>query len=111
MDMDAATARKFKRNEFPVEARLDLHGKTEDEAFHAVQSFIKNSYSKGLRCILIITGKGEILQPQAPRWIRLSDDLAPLILDIVHPDKPGLGGQGVLYILLRRNREIVIAKT
>ena len=35
-DLDKNTATKFKRGEFKIERRLDLHGYTEDEAWEAV---------------------------------------------------------------------------
>lgn len=102
-DMDGRTAQKFRKNEIKIEARLDLHGKTEDEAFEATISFIKNAYARKLRCILIITGKGQILQPQVPKWLHLPA-IKPLILSVTHPE-PRLGGTGALYILLRRQRD------
>ena len=102
-DIDGRTAQKIRKNEIKIEARLDLHGMTEAEAFEAVPAFIKKSYAKKLRCILIITGKGQILQPQVPKWLRLPT-VKPLILSVTNPE-PRLGGTGALYILLRRQRD------
>ncbi len=114
-NIDANTARRFKRGEFKTEAELDLHGYTENKAFDAVVSFVKQSYLKGYRCIEIITGKGlhqndeddifanrGILKNRVPQWLNLPD-IRPLVLALHHPEHRQ-GGSGVIRILLRRQR-------
>lgn len=114
-NIDANTAKKFRRGEFGVEATLDLHGYTEDRAYMAVNSFIKNCYSQGKRSVLIITGKGikkesddffnqkGILKERVPEWLN-SAELRPFVLSFVHPhENLKLGGSGALLILLRRH--------
>lgn len=114
-DIDRNTATKFKRGEFKIERRLDLHGYTEDEAWEAVTNFVKNSYIDNLRCVLIVTGKGKphpddedfvprrgILKEKVPQWLN-SRELRPLILSISYSQIKD-GGEGALYILLRRKR-------
>jgi len=113
-DIDKQTLKRFKREEFGVEASLDLHGFTTDEAFEAVHRFILSAYNQGKRAILIVTGKGlphpeqdifeakGVLKQQVPKWLK-SDELAPMILTFIHPSQK-LGGSGALYILLRRKR-------
>ena len=49
--VDKATMRKFKKEEFAVEAVLDLHGFNEDEAFEKVDNFIPQCYNTGKRSI------------------------------------------------------------
>lgn len=115
-NIDANTARRFKRGEFKTEAELDLHGYTENKAFDAVVSFVKRSYLKGRRCIAIITGKGlhqndedgtfagrGVLKERVPQWLN-QPDIRPLILAVHHPEHRQ-GGSGVIRILLRRQRE------
>ena len=115
--IDKATLRRFKREEFPVEATLDLHGLTEDEAFEKVDNFVPLCFSQGKRCVVIITGKGlavhenddifttkGVLKRQVPQWLNMSR-LRALILVYKHPSER-LGGSGALYILLRRNKDI-----
>ncbi len=115
-NIDAGTAKRFKRCEFPIEASLDLHGFHEDEAREAVFEFVQKAYLSGKRCIIIITGKGLSrsedkdnfliskgkLKESVPLWLN-SKDLRPLILAYNHPPAK-LGGSGALYILLRRQR-------
>ncbi len=100
--MDKSTEKKFRQSKFEIEAALDLHGFRESEAFEKVNAFIKTSYALNRRCILIISGKGEVLKEALPRWLK-SEELSPFILSSRHPE-PTLGGTGALYILLRRKR-------
>lgn len=114
-DIDRQTMRRFKREEFPVEAALDLHGFTEDKAFAAVNRFITDAYLAGKRCVIIVTGKGlshddedifapkGVLKERVPQWLN-NENLSHLILTYIHPS-PRLGGSGALYILLRRRRQ------
>ncbi|MBR2299736.1 MAG: Smr/MutS family protein [Alphaproteobacteria bacterium] len=113
-DIDKQTMRRFKREEFGVEANLDLHGMTTDAAYEAVRRFIVSAHNQGKRAVLIVTGKGlphpeqdifeskGILKQQLPIWLK-SDELSPMILTFIHPSQK-LGGSGALYILLRRKR-------
>lgn len=116
--IDKSTLKKFKKEEFPIEATLDLHGKTEDEAFVLVDEFIPKCYNLGKRCIVIITGKGlnihknediftnkGILRKSVPLWLNTLR-LRSMILVYKHPSEK-LGGSGALYILLRRNKKLV----
>lgn len=115
--IDKTTLRKFKREEFNIEATLDLHGLTEDKAFTEVNNFIVQNYSKGKRCVVIITGKGltvreeddiftpkGILKKRVPQWLDMPQVRA-MILTYKHPSER-LGGSGALYILLKRNKNI-----
>ena len=114
-NVDASTAKKIKRNKFEIEAELDLHGYTVDKAYDAVRDFIFDSYNRGKRCVLIITGKGYktedddifsnkgVLREKVPEWLS-SFDVRPLILSISNPPEK-LGGSGALYVILRRHRD------
>jgi len=114
-DIDKQTLKRFKKEEFGIEALLDLHGFTVDAAFSAVKRFIISSYNQNKRAVMIITGKGlphkeqDIFAPKGslkqsvPLWLQ-SDELKNMILTFIHPS-PKLGGNGALYILLRRNRK------
>lgn len=115
--IDNSTLTKFKREEFKPEAVLDLHGMTENKAFDAVENFIARCYNRGMRCIIIVTGKGlphsedddifatkGILKKSVPQWLNLPH-LRSAILIYKHPSAK-LGGTGALYILLRRKRKL-----
>ena len=108
--MDGHLAKRFKREEFKVEAVLDLHGTTEKAAFERVCDFVKQAYQSKKRCILIVTGKGldetlfserGVLRKSVPNWLSNSE-ISSLILAYKNPTE-ALGGAGALYILLRKN--------
>ncbi len=45
-----------------IEATFDLHGHTQESARAALLRFITNARGRGLRCVLVITGKGSIVR-------------------------------------------------
>jgi len=106
--VDRRTAEKFRRGQLAVEARLDLHGLTQEEAHRALASFIRQAHGSGLRTLLVITGKGGlgdgrgVLRDAVPRWLN-EGDLRPRVLSCAWA-QPRHGGAGALYVLLRRQR-------
>lgn len=113
--MDAKAHRKLVRGKLDPEARIDLHGMRVDEAHPELINFILRSHAKGRRLVLVITGKGQgpgpagplpyqrgILRRQVPHWLR-QNPVAPLILE-TRPAAPKHGGDGALYVYLRRRR-------
>src|SRR5207244_11199318 len=56
--LDRASAERLKRGRYPIEARIDLHGMTQDDAHGMLGDFIASSARAGRRCVLVITGKG-----------------------------------------------------
>jgi DNA-nicking Smr family endonuclease len=98
-----------------VEARLDLHGMKQREAHAALRRFLKSAQAKGHRHVLVITGKGAdrsasrsfyeeeergVLRQAVPHWLRLPD-LAPIVVEFSSAPRR-LGGEGALYVRLRR---------
>ena len=112
--LDRITAEKFRNGRFKIEARLDLHGRTEKEAFAAVVDFVHHCFSMKRRCVLIITGKGikkeddtwyepkGIIREALPGWLN-HPDIRPFVLSVVQA-LPVDGGNGAFYILLKRQR-------
>ena len=106
--VDRRTAEKFRRGQLAVEARLDLHGSTQEQAHRALASFIQQAHANGLRTVLVITGKGGfgdargVLREAVPRWLN-EGDLRPRVLSCAWA-QPKHGGAGALYVLLRRQR-------
>lgn len=114
--IDKHTLQKFKREEFTIEATLDLHGKTETMAYAAVDDFIPRCYATGKRCVCIVTGKGlnvhpdtdilatrGVLRQLVPQWLN-EPRLRGMLMVYKHPSER-LGGLGAIYILLRRNHK------
>lgn len=102
--IDKATAERLRRGRYPVEATLDLHGMTQDEAHRALTRFVAGSRAAGRRCVIVVTGHGRssggILRHAVPRWLDESA-LRPHLL-LTAPARPQHGGHGALYLLLRR---------
>ncbi|WP_336278768.1 Smr/MutS family protein [Bartonella sp. CB175] len=104
--LDHITHRKISKGHYPIEARLDLHGLTQDEAYFFLKKFLQSSQKNGLRYVLVITGKGRspgsdgILFQFVPHWL-----LTPAFRYYVHEFEQAAhqhGGCGALYIRLRR---------
>ncbi len=104
--VDTPTMARVRRGEYKIEARLDLHGMTLDVAHQQLQEFVETSYHARKRCVLVITGKGGReegrLQQEVPRWLAFSQ-LSRMIL-MVSSAQPKHGGDGALYLLLKRRK-------
>lgn len=104
--VDRATAERVRRGHYPVTARLDLHGMTQEEAHRALAGFVAASRSGGKRCALVITGHGRlsggVLKAAVPRWLA-EPGFRRHVLAIA-PARPQHGGDGALYVFLRRAR-------
>jgi DNA-nicking Smr family endonuclease len=98
--LDKASWKNFHSGKIRIEARLDLHGHTAAKAHHEVRHFLELAHGSGLRCVEIITGKGEILARELPHWLN-APSLRPLILALAHPHAANTGS---VRILLRRRR-------
>lgn len=108
-DMDRRTGDRFRKGQLVIDARIDLHGMTQAQAHGALAGFVHHAWAQGRRCVLVITGKGTwsggagVLRAAVPRWLADSA-LRPMILAI-HPAQPKDGGDGALYVLLKRHRD------
>jgi DNA-nicking Smr family endonuclease len=99
---------RLARGTEPIEARLDLHGRTQREAHAELLSFLRRAQREGARFALVITGKGTrldeqgVLKRQVPLWLRLPEFRSYVIgFDAAHAAH---GGEGALYVRLRRAR-------
>ena len=108
--IDKRTAERFRRGKMKVDATLDLHGHSQEQAHQKLVPFLRHSYDAHRRCLLVITGKGMrsegkgVLQRMLPLWLN-DAIIRPYILgfDYAPRDK---GGEGAYLILLRRQRDI-----
>lgn len=113
-NIDRATFERFRKGGMDIEATLDLHGLTQQQAFAETKRFILRCHNNGSRCVLVITGKGGkkktdnifestgVLRENFQHWIN-SGELRPKILAFA-PAIPKHGGGGAFYILLKRQR-------
>jgi DNA-nicking Smr family endonuclease len=102
------------RGREPIEARLDLHGHTQSEAHAALLKFVRRAQADGVKTALVVTGKGGtknardetagrgVLKRAVPLWLALPEFRRFVIgFEDAHV---GHGGQGALYVRLRRAR-------
>jgi DNA-nicking Smr family endonuclease len=99
--------KRLKRGEFSVQDYIDLHGLTKKEAEAVVDEFIIKSYHKGMRCVLIVHGRGlgslnhqPAIKKELPVWFRRGN-LKRIVLAFVTA-RPCDGGAGALYVLLKK---------
>ncbi|MCE9506725.1 MAG: Smr/MutS family protein [Alphaproteobacteria bacterium] len=101
---DRSTATKLKRGQLPLEGRLDLHGMTQQEAFDALQGFLRAAAAHQKRTVLVITGKGQrsegVLRRLLPLWLE-EPSLKKYILAVTGAAAKD-GGSGAFYIRLRK---------
>lgn len=103
--LDRATWSRFHGGKFPTARTLDLHGKTAQAAFHALERFLLAAHADQLRCVEVITGRGAgesggVIRRELPLWLNLPR-LRPLILATAHPHAQNTGST---RLLLRRIR-------
>lgn len=113
--MDKKSFTKMKRGKLVPEDRIDLHGMTLDRAHPALTRFILGAHSRGLRLVLVITGKGKtkeddgpipvrrgVLKHNVPQWLSMPP-LNAVILQVTQANIRH-GGTGAYYVYLRRHR-------
>lgn len=97
--------RHLRRGKFFVQAVLDLHRMTSEQARDAVTNFIINSKASGFRCVRIIHGKGlgsfnkkPVLKGKLDYWLSRRQDVLAYC-----SARPMDGGTGAVYVLLRKS--------
>lgn len=106
--LDTPTLDKLAKGRLPIEARVDLHGMTQDEAYALLYAFLSRAHARGARYVLVITGKGSssggdgILKRMVPGWLS-TPTFRPFVSSHDHAGR-GHGGGGALYVRLRRTK-------
>ena len=96
------------RGKQSIDARLDLHGLTQDEAHGTLLRFLRTASARDARLVLVITGKGDrdggrgVLRRQVPQWLGLPE-FRTLVVGF-EDAAIGHGGEGALYVRVRRAR-------
>jgi len=116
--LDRRKARQIASGKAEVDARLDLHGLNQRQAYVRLRAFLTDAHARGLKRLLIITGKGGepvdrlaelagerqrgVLRRNLPYWLE-EPELRSLIASYT-PAGVRHGGAGALYVELRRAR-------
>ena len=95
---------KLRKGQYKVEAILDLHRKTVDEARDALNDFLVQCQQRGLRHVLIIHGKGRfsdqpILKNKLNHWLRQTGYVLAFCSAVVKH-----GGRGAVSVLLKAGK-------
>jgi DNA-nicking Smr family endonuclease len=107
---DRRAKQRLARGSDAIDARLDLHGRSQREAHSLLLRFLARAQGKGAKIVLVITGKGVratdtasergVLKRQVPQWLQLPEFRAYVLsVDDAHAAH---GGAGALYVRLRR---------
>lgn len=97
--------RKLRLGKYEIEARLDLHRRTVEQARSELFRFIQDCMEHDIRCILILPGKGDrniedpgILKSYLVHWLEDLDTVQAF-----HTAQKHHGGSGAFYVLLRKS--------
>jgi DNA-nicking Smr family endonuclease len=113
--LDGNTKRRLERGDIAPTAKLDLHGLTESAAHGTLTTFLIAAHRRGDRLVLVVTGKGTasesphllfehgrgVLRQMVPRWLEEAP-MARIVADKRWAHRRH-GGDGALYIYLRKN--------
>ncbi|MET0482626.1 MAG: Smr/MutS family protein [Aestuariivirgaceae bacterium] len=121
--LDRRTRQRLLRGKADIEDRLDLHGDGIEIAYMRLRGFLNASRARGLRLVLVITGKGSgdyarhtlhgtthwdaperegRLRRLLPQWLA-EPELSAMVVAF-QPAHPRHGGGGAWYVRLRRKR-------
>jgi DNA-nicking Smr family endonuclease len=107
--IDRRQAERFRKGKLPIDGKIDLHGRTQQDAHDDLLAFLKRAHAAGKRNLLVVTGKGMttskvgILRQAVPRWLN-EPAFRSLVLAFDYAE-PQHGGEGALYVLVKRIRE------
>ncbi len=96
--------RNFRLGKYEIQARLDLHHHSVEQARRAVSAFVRDCLQYEVRCGLITHGKGEGREQQATlksciaHWLPQFEDVVAF-----HSAQKHHGGAGATYVMIRKN--------
>ncbi|MBM7049138.1 MULTISPECIES: Smr/MutS family protein [Rhizobium] len=104
--LERPVKRKIAKGRLALEARIDLHGLIQSEAHGMLLDFLLRAHGRGLRHVLVITGKGSsmgsegALKRAVPLWF--SKPEFRFLISSYETAAQHHGGDGALYIRLSR---------
>jgi len=107
--IDRRQAERFRKGKLTIEGKIDLHGRTQQDAHDDLLAFLRRAHGAGKRNVLVVTGKGMttsktgVLRQAVPRWLN-EPAFRSLVLAFDYAERQH-GGEGAIYVLLKRVRE------
>ncbi len=104
--LEKPVKKKLAKGRLPIEARLDLHGLYQDEAHDLLLDFLLRAWDRGLRHVLVITGKGSsmgsegALRRAVPLWFSKAE--FRILISSYEWAARHHGGEGAMYVRLSR---------
>lgn len=104
--LEKPVKRKIAKGRLALEARIDLHGLVQSEAHVILLDFLIRAHERGMRHVLVITGKGSsmgsdgALKRAVPLWF--SKPEFRYLISSYESAAQHHGGEGALYIRLSR---------
>lgn len=97
--------RKLKQGKYAIEARLDLHKMTVEQASKQVFEFIREAMAVDLRTVMIVHGRGHrnasggaVLKSYINHWLPEMSEVQAF-----SSAQPQHGGAGAVYVMLRKS--------
>ncbi len=107
--IDPRLVTRLRRGEFAMQGHIDLHGMIREDAKTSLAKYVVDSVRKGRRAVLIVHGRGRgspgghpVLKHATAHW--LSHGMISGYVLAFATARPGDGGAGAMYVLLRRER-------
>lgn len=108
--VDPLVLARLRNGQYSPEKHLDLHGMNARQAYDALSHFIQHAYQRGLRCVVVVTGRGRnspdgigVLRPSLQQWL-CRDPFKRVVLAFCTA-KASDGGPGAVYVLLRKYKK------
>ncbi len=97
------TLRRLRGGHWVIQAELDLHGHTSDEARLRLAEFLNQCKKRGMRCVRVIHGKGlrsknkePVLKVKVKNWLMQREEVLAFC-----QARPADGGGGAALVLLK----------
>ena len=104
--LEPTAAKAVRRGRVDVGVKVDLHDLTLAKAYPFLVTRLHRAHERGVRCALVITGKGVRLDGKLraalPGWLA-GPELRPIVATYAQAHQRD-GGAGAWYVFLKRNR-------
>ncbi|MCW8196063.1 DNA endonuclease SmrA [Proteobacteria bacterium 005FR1] len=99
--------KNLRLGKYSIDAQLDLHRLTVDQARQALSQFISDCLAHNIRCALVTHGKGENRQPQPALLKSCVAHWLPQLESVMafHSAQKQHGGSGATYVLIRKSEK------